>query len=90
MPFLKQPFFAFTNISWGGIIADVWMSHSRAGDENEKEIQDFANYPFYYGGTVEYSAILYKIIDWNQLEGKQGTELHIFPTNFHSLDYYDR
>jgi len=48
--------------------------------------------PTFYkdGGTVEYSAILYKIIDWNQLEGKQGTELHIFPTNFHSLDYYDR
>ncbi|MBQ5498751.1 MAG: hypothetical protein IIT73_03005, partial [Treponema sp.] len=41
--------------------------------------------PTFYkdGGTVEYSAILYKIIDWNQLEGKQGTELHIFPTNFH-------
>ena len=48
--------------------------------------------PTFYkdGGTVTYSAILYKIINWNQLDGKQGTELHIFPTNFHSLDYYDQ
>ena len=40
------------------------------------------------GGTVTYSAVFYKIIDWNQLEGKQGMEFHIFPNNFHRLDYY--
>ena len=43
-----------------------------------------------YGGTVTYSAIFYKIIKWNRLDGKQGTELYIFPTNFHSIDYYDK
>ena len=42
------------------------------------------------GGTITYSAILYKIIDWNQIDGKQGTEFHIFPTNLHRLDYYDK
>ena len=48
--------------------------------------------PVYYkdGGTVTYSAIFYKIIKWNQLDGKQSTDFHIFPTNFHSLDYYDK
>lgn len=48
--------------------------------------------PTFYkdGGTVTYSAIFYKIIKWNRLDGKQGTELHIFPTNFHSIDYYDK
>lgn len=48
--------------------------------------------PTFYkdGGTVIYSAVLYKIIDWDQLDGKRGAEFHIFPTNFHSLDYYDK
>ena len=48
--------------------------------------------PAFYkdGGTVTYSAVLYKIIKWNRLDGKQGTEFHIFPTSFHRLDYYDK
>ena len=48
--------------------------------------------PTFYkdGGTVTYSAIIYKVIKWNRLDGKQGTEFHIFPTNFHSLDYYEK
>lgn len=45
------------------------------------------------GGTVEYSAILYKVINWNRMriyeENKTGTEVHFFPNNFHSLEYYD-
>ena len=47
--------------------------------------------PTFYkdGGTITFSAIFYKIINWDQLDGKHGTEFHIFPTNFHSLDYYD-
>lgn len=40
------------------------------------------------GGTKEYSAILYKVIKWNTLEGKRGTEIYFFPNNLHSLDYY--
>jgi len=45
------------------------------------------------GGTVEYSALLYKVINWNRIrileENKTGTEIYWFPKNFHSLDYYD-
>ncbi len=45
------------------------------------------------GGTVEYSALMYKVIDWNKLrltgETKTGVEVYWFPNNFHSLDYYD-
>jgi len=45
------------------------------------------------GGTVEYSAVLYKVIKWNKLrvfeENKTGTEIYWFPENLHSLDYYD-
>lgn len=40
------------------------------------------------GGTVTYSALLYKVIDWNHLNGKHGVEVYLFPNNFHSLDYY--
>ena len=46
------------------------------------------------GGTREYSAILYKVIKWHTLDDdyesgyKDTTEIHIFPTKFHSLDYY--
>ena len=48
--------------------------------------------PVYYkdGGTVTYTAIFYKIIKWNTLGGKQGTEIHVFPNNFHRLEYYNR
>jgi len=45
------------------------------------------------GGTVEYSAILYKVIKWNRIrpyeENKTGTEVYFFPQNLHSLEYYD-
>ena len=44
------------------------------------------------GGTVEYNAIAYKYIKWNTTRN-DGTplkhnELHWFPNNFHSLEYY--
>ncbi len=38
------------------------------------------------GGTTTYSSLTYKVIIWNTLDGKTGTEVHIFPNNFHSLD----
>jgi len=45
------------------------------------------------GGTIEYSAVLYKVIKWNRMrvfeENKTGTEIYWFPENIHSLDYYD-
>ena len=45
------------------------------------------------GGTIEYSAILYKVIKWNRMrpyeENKTGTEVYFFPQNLHSLEYYD-
>ena len=57
--------------------------------------------PFKDGGTVFYSAILYKIIVWNthiyeisedtgDLERtvKSGIELHVFPFNFNNYEYY--
>lgn len=38
------------------------------------------------GGTVEYSALMYKVIDWNKLrltgETKTGVEVYWFPTIF--------
>lgn len=40
------------------------------------------------GGTKTYTALSYKVIVWNTLEGKTGTEIHLFPKNFHDLDYY--
>ncbi|MDD2434818.1 MAG: hypothetical protein PHO63_01035 [Bacilli bacterium] len=45
------------------------------------------------GGTVEYKAVLYKVIKWNRMiefgEYKTGTEVILFPNNFHPIDYYD-
>lgn len=45
------------------------------------------------GGTVVYSAALYKVIKWNRIriyeENKTGTEIYFFPENLHSLEYYD-
>lgn len=46
------------------------------------------------GGTKVYSAILYKVIVWNEVNDnyesgyKTGTEFHFFPNNFKSIDYY--
>lgn len=47
------------------------------------------------GGSKEYKALLYQIIVWHRLDDnyasgyKEGTEIHYFPHNFHSIDYYD-
>lgn len=45
------------------------------------------------GGTVEYSALTYKIIKWNKLKNygriKTGIDVILFPNNIHSIDYYD-
>ena len=41
------------------------------------------------GGTKTYTALTYKVIIWNKLNGKHGTEIYLFPQNYHSLDYYD-
>lgn len=38
------------------------------------------------GGTVVWSAIAYRVIVWNTLDGKTGTEVHIFPTNFSAIN----
>lgn len=46
------------------------------------------------GGTIEYKALTYKIIKWHSIDNfydngyKTGTEIHFFPNNFKSLDYY--
>ena len=42
------------------------------------------------GGTRTYTSLTYKVIVWNTLEGKRGTEVHLFPNNFYSLDDYHR
>lgn len=41
------------------------------------------------GGTQTYTALTYKVIVWEQIDGKTGTEFYIFPNNFHQLDYYE-
>lgn len=41
------------------------------------------------GGTKTYTSLAYKVIVWNQIEGKTGTEIHLFPNNFRHLEYYD-
>ncbi len=46
------------------------------------------------GGTVTYSSLIYKIIKWKKIDFfyedgyKRGTEIHFFPSNFKSLDYF--
>ena len=42
------------------------------------------------GGTQTYTSLTYKVIVWKQIDGKSGTELYIFPSNFHQLDYYGK
>ena len=42
------------------------------------------------GGTQTYTSLTYKVIVWKQIDGKSGTELYIFPNNFHQLDYYGK
>ncbi len=47
------------------------------------------------GGTIEYKSLTYKIIKWHRLDEyydtgyKTGTEVHFFPNNFKSIDYFD-
>lgn len=41
------------------------------------------------GGTKTFTSLTYKVIIWNRLDGKRGTEVHFFPNNFHILSYYD-
>ena len=41
------------------------------------------------GGTTTYTSMSYKIISWNQIEGKKGLEIYFFPNNSHSLSYYE-
>ena len=42
------------------------------------------------GGTKTYTSLVYKVISWNTLEGKTGTEIKLFPNNFKPLgDYSD-
>ena len=41
------------------------------------------------GGTLTYTSLTYKVIVWKQIDGKTGTEFHIFPDNYHQLDYYE-
>ena len=41
------------------------------------------------GGTTTYTSMSYKIIKWNQIEGKKGVEIYFFPNNSHSLSYYE-
>lgn len=49
---------------------------------------------YFDGGTVTYTSIMYKLIFWNKIDSyyesgyKTNSEIHIFPTNFRSLDYY--
>ena len=41
------------------------------------------------GGTTTYTSMSYKIISWNQIEGKKGLEIYFFSNNSHSLSYYE-
>lgn len=41
------------------------------------------------GGTREYTALTYKIVDWNRLNGDtiyDKTKVYFFPNNFKSID----
>ena len=48
------------------------------------------------GGSKVIWAPAYQIIHWNQLDtgpddpGRKGWEFHIFPTNFHDINYWDK
>ena len=52
-------------------------------------------YVYLDGGSKEYVSLLYKVIVWHRLDDfydsgfKTGKEVHIFPNNFKSIDYYD-
>lgn len=48
------------------------------------------------GGTTIYTSLTYKVIIWKRFairrgdsaERAEGTEVHLFPNNFHDLEYY--
>ena len=44
------------------------------------------------GGTREYTALTYKVVDWNRLtdDGStySATKVYFFPNNFRSIDNY--
>lgn len=42
------------------------------------------------GGTKTITALTYQIIVWNNLENKKGIEIHLFPNNFHNLEFYTK
>lgn len=53
--------------------------------------------PYKDGGTQEYAALTYKIVDWNRLtdDGNiyEATRIYFFPNNFRSIDnlwYYEK
>lgn len=45
------------------------------------------------GGTVDYRALMYRVIKWNKLNNDgtyyQANDVIIFPNNFHSIEYYE-
>ena len=51
---------------------------------------------YFDGGTVTYNALTYKIIKWHKIDNyyhsgyKEGTEIHLFPNNFKTLDEYNK
>ena len=45
--------------------------------------------PYEDGGTRQYTALTYKIVDWNRLDGDgvyTATKVYWFPNNFKSID----
>lgn len=46
------------------------------------------------GGTIEYKALLYRVIKWHNLDNnyddniRTGTEFHLVPMNFKPIDYF--
>ena len=47
------------------------------------------------GGTRSFTAILYRVVIWNQMEDaygnrQTGTEIHLIPNNFRPVDFRHR
>ena len=51
-------------------------------------------FQFFDGGSTEYKALTYQIIKWHRIDNnyesgyKEGIDIHLFPFNFKSFDYY--
>ena len=45
------------------------------------------------GGTIDYRAIAYRVINWNKLKEDwtyyKAKDIIFFPNNFHSIEYYE-